>query len=306
VQIQTKQLRRADPLVGDSISLTLLDFLALTKPRVMTLVIFTGLAALVVEGTALIRPLGSAIILFALYLTGGSANAFNQYFERKIDGRMTRTRLKRPLPNGRLSPAQALGFSLLIGAAGVTIFGVVFNWLAAVLALGTILFYSIIYTLILKPNTEYNIVIGGAAGAMAPVIAWAAAAGTLSWMPLIMFLVIFLWTPPHFWALAITFREDYQAAGFPMLPVTKGTISTYRQILAYSLILLPTSLLPAILESGLVYAMPALILSSLFIVKSAKALKCRQQNVTWKLFGFSITYLFALFSALIVDSLLRI
>jgi len=186
-------------------------YLALTKPTIMVLVVITGATGLVLQQDFTYQPWSALLVLCGLFLTGGSANALNQYFERDLDARMERTSKRRPLPMHRLGPNEALFFAVAIGVAGVLLFGLCFNLLSAALAGGTILFYGLFYTLYLKPRTAQNIVIGGAAGAMAPVIAWAAAAGDLSLTPWVLFLVIFLWTPPHFWALALYLREDYEA-----------------------------------------------------------------------------------------------
>ncbi|MFH1893146.1 MAG: heme o synthase [Candidatus Zixiibacteriota bacterium] len=277
------------------------DYVQLTKPRVMLLVVFTGATSLFIEGSLLTDPVRFALVLLGLYLTGGAANAFNQYFERDIDGRMARTKHRRPLPSGRLRPLDALMFAFLIGIAGVLVFGFVFNWLSALISLGTILFYSLFYTLLLKPNTPYNIVIGGAAGSMAPVIAWAAAAGSLSMTPWMLFLIVFLWTPPHFWALAVSFKDDYETVDLPMLTVVKGVDRTMLQIVWYSFALEAASILPALTELGLLYIAAAIVLGALFIRKAIAAKAVQSRDVVWGLFGYSIIYLFGLFSAMMVD-----
>lgn len=281
----------------------LVDFVLLTKPRVMTLVLFTGIAAIVVEGSRLSDPASMLLVVLGLYLTGGSANAFNQYFEVDVDSRMTRTSRKRPLPDGRLRPAHALLFAIAIGLAGVALFTLAFNLLAGVLSLATIIFYSFIYTLLLKPNTHLNIVIGGAAGAMAPVIAWAAVSGSVAATPLLMALIVFLWTPPHFWALALSFREDYEKSGLPMLPVVKGVDSTLRQMLAYSIALAVASVLPALTGAQVIYLAPAVALGAMFIWKTALAARSFSRDSSWRVFRFSLSYLFLLFAIMIADSL---
>src|SRR3990167_3130649 len=204
-------------------------YLELTKPRISLLFATTGLAALVLEGSLST----SWILVLAIFLVGGSANSFNQYFERHIDSQMERTAQKRPLPLKKMSPLSALSFSIGIGVIGL---GMLFQWgslLASLLGLFTILFYSFFYTLWLKPRTPYNIVIGGAAGAMGPLIAWAAVTGTLSWIPLAMFAIVFFWTPPHFWALALCCKEDYAKVALPMLPIVAGEEATRKQIFYY-------------------------------------------------------------------------
>lgn len=270
----------------------------------MSLVLFTGATALVMEGSMLARPLDFALVLLATYLTGGCANALNQYFERDLDSRMERTSQRRPLPQNRMTPKRALLFALVIGVAGLALFLFWFNWLSAALAAGTILFYSLFYTLLLKPRTTQNIVIGGVAGAMAPVGAWAAATGTTAVAPWMLFLIVFLWTPPHFWALAIVNREDYIRVGLPMLPVVKGQKVAARHILIYTLVLVAVSLSMAVF-SGLFYLMVALLLGGLFIARSLSAKRQDTPEAFKRLFGFSIVYLFGLFFAIILQAVMR-
>jgi len=280
------------------------DYLALTKPTIMFLVLFTGAAALLVEGSMVTEPLRMAVFLLALYLTGGAANALNQYFERDIDARMARTAKRRPLPQQRIRAGQALGFSITIGLVGVALLAALFNWLTAALSLGTILFYGFFYTLFLKPRTTQNIVIGGAAGAMAPVGAWAAATGHLAVEPWLMFLIVFLWTPPHFWALALYCRDDYVRARLPMLPVVKGAETTLRQILIYTVILILVSLAPIGYGSGWLYLVAALLLGGQLLRLAVRAKRVRTEKSYRALFGYSILYLFLLFMLLVVDALL--
>ena len=282
---------------------SLYNFFLLTKPRIMVLVLLTGAAGLSLEGSLLARPGYCALVLLALYLVSGSANSLNQYFERDIDALMSRTSRKRPLPTGRLSPRQALVFALVIGVAGVAIFALRFNLLSAALALFAVLFYGIYYTVWLKPRTHLNIVIGGAAGAMAPVIAWAAASGTLALTPLILFLIIFFWSPPHFWALALYLKEDYRKARLPMLPLVKGEGATRDQIFYYTLILFAVSLSLIAVRPGLLYAAVSLGLGGLFIWKAGVARKTGSAGLERGLFSYSIIYLCALFTALIIEGL---
>jgi protoheme IX farnesyltransferase len=280
------------------------DYIQLTKPTIMLLVIFTGATALVAEGSLLAQPGRFALVMLALYLTGGCANALNQYFEREIDAKMTRTANRRPLPMDRMSPGHALAFSIIIGLLGVTIFAYFFNWLSAALSVGTILFYSLFYTLWLKPNTVQNIVIGGVAGAMAPVGAWAAATGGTAVLPWLMFLIVFLWTPPHFWALALFCKDDYVRAQLPMMPVVKGDAATLRQIVAYSTVVVAASFALIFFGGGWLYAIAAALLGAWFLVKSVDALRQQNERSARSLFGCSIVYLFALFTAIIIDSLI--
>jgi heme o synthase len=280
------------------------DYVQLTKPTIMLLVLFTGATALVAEGSMLSQPGRFALVMLALYLTGGCANALNQYFEREIDAKMTRTANRRPLPMDRISPRNALTFSIVIGVIGVAIFAYFFNWLSAAMSVGTILFYSLFYTLWLKPNTVQNIVIGGIAGAMAPVGAWAAATGGTAVLPWLMFLIVFLWTPPHFWALALFCKDDYVRAQLPMMPVVKGDEATLRQIVIYSLIVVLVSFTLRWYGSGWIYLASALVLGLQFVKKSFEARREKTEKTARGLFGYSIVYLFALFTAIMVDSLL--
>ena len=271
----------------------------------MLLVIITGATALVMEGSLLNQPFKFFLVLFALYLTGGSANALNQFFERDIDSLMERTKNRRPLPLGRLKAINAFVFSISIGVIGVLMFGFIFNWLTALLSLVTILFYSLFYTLYLKPNTKSNIVIGGIAGAMAPVGAWTAATGEFALAPWILFLIIFLWTPPHFWALAAFRKDDYKKSGLPMLPVVMGVDFTMKQIVIYSFILVIATLSLYTVYSSLIYLAVALSTGYLFLKKSYMAKKEQTEKQFRGLFGYSILYLFALFFTIIIESSIR-
>ncbi len=283
--------------------LNIIDYIKLTKPSILVLVILTGITALVVEKSLLSEPLKFLLVILALALTGGCANALNEYLERDIDSQLERTRLRRPLPLGKIQPTQALIFSIGLGVVAVTILLVFFNLFSAVLSLATILFYSFFYTLWLKPRTHQNIVIGGAAGAMGPVIAWAAASGSLNFTPAILFLIIFFWTPPHFWALALCLKEDYQKVKIPMLPVVKGDKETLRQILIYTLVLFVFSLTLLLVKAGLLYLVTALILGFLYLWKVILAWKRPSIRSARSLFGYSILYLFILFSIIMVDTI---
>lgn len=279
------------------------DYIALTKPRIVMLFAMTGFAAMAMEGNAWRSPLWSAIVLVGIICTAASANALNQYVERDLDALMRRTREKRPLPSGRLQPRAALIFSLLLGGFACALLWWYANLLSAVFALGTILFYVGIYTMWLKPRTPYNIVIGGAAGATAPLIAWAAATGTIGWAPFVLFLIIFIWTPPHFWALALCYADDYQAAGFPMLPVVAGEERTRTEIFWYSLLLAPLPLLLAWSPRiGPLYVIGAAILGAGFIWRAYLARYRPGKSTAGALFGYSIVYLFVLCILLTVDA----
>ncbi len=277
------------------------SYLQMTKPSIMLLVLVTGATALFIEGSMPTHPARMALFLLGLYLTGGSANSFNQYFERDIDARMMRTRRRRPLPLGKISAAEALLFSVTIGVIGILLLGFVFNWLTALLSLATILFYSLFYTLVLKPTTSQNIVIGGIAGAMAPVGAWTAATGGMALMPWFLFLIVFLWTPPHFWSLALCFQDDYRAAGYPMLPLVKGQVGTLRQILYYAVVLSLGSFLPVLAGAGWFYLTVAAFLGAGFMFKIMRAMRAMNHEAFWSIFKYSIVYLFALFFALVID-----
>lgn len=273
----------------------------LTKPSIMLLVVAAGATGAILEGSLLLQPLRLALFLVGLYLTGGSANALNQYFERTIDARMSRTAGRRPLPLGQLKPRQALVFSIAIGVAGVLLLATVFNLLTAVLALGVILFYSLFYTLWLKPSTDQNIVVGGLAGAMAPVGAWTAATGGMALTPWLLFAIIFFWTPPHFWSLALRFRGDYNRAGLPMMPLTKGIARTHDLIVGYTVILVAVSMLPLFAGFGWVYGLFAGPLGILFLSKTLRARRTKATSDAWAVFRFSILYLFCVLFALIID-----
>ncbi len=276
-------------------------YFQLTKPRIMTLVLFTGTTALLLEKSVLSSPFHFFLILLGLYLTGGGANALNQCFERNIDAQMKRTKERRPLPRGLLSPGEAFVFAVMISIAGVLVFGLVFNLLSAAFALGTVLFYSLFYTLLLKPNTAQNIVIGGIAGSMAPIIAWSAASGSLSVTPWLLFLIVFFWTPPHFWALALYYKEDYINIKMPMMPVVRGDDSTLSQILLYTVILFVSSLALLFFESGALYFGVATVTGGVFIFKSFQAKRQRSKSRYLGLFKYSIAYLFIIHIAIIVD-----
>ncbi len=282
-----------------------MNYLLLTKPRISLLFALTGLTALIIEGSFDIHSWKVWILTAAIFLTGGSANAFNQYFEREIDKRMERTAKKRPLPQGKIKPVNALIFAIVTGIVSLVLLWKLGSLLSALLGLATILFYSFYYTLWLKPRTPYNIVIGGAAGATGPLIGWAAATGNLSWTAVILFLIIFIWTPPHFWALALCCKEDYSKVNYPMYPLIYGDEATRRQILYYSLTLLPLSLSLYFLNSaGLVYLTAASVLSLLFIGAAIKVSLEKTKRSCWQLFGYSIVYLLLLFIIMIVDKMM--
>lgn len=276
------------------------------KPSILTLVILTGATALVLEGSLLHEPLKFLAVIVGLVFTGGCANTLNQYFERDLDAQMGRTRARRPLPRHTVTPREAVVFATVLGIGALALFGLRFNLLSAAAALGTILFYSFFYTLWLKPRTYLNIVIGGAAGAMAPVISWAAATGTLAPTPWILFLIIFFWTPPHFWALALCVKRDYANVSIPMLPVIKGDAETRRQILIYTLWMVGISLALLAVQAGLVYLLFAIGLGGLFVYKAFRIWRGNENTHAWGLFKYSIIYLMVLFVAMMADRVIRI
>ena len=281
------------------------DILALTKPRVMYLVVFTGLCGLLAAPVMPPVVLGFTAIL-CIALGAGACGALNQWYEVDVDAKMRRT-AKRPLPAGRMDRQAALHFGVGLGVFSVLLMGLATNWLAAALLAASILFYVFIYTIWLKPRTAQNIVIGGAAGAFPPLIGWAAATGEVAVLPLLLFAIIFLWTPPHFWALSLFVRSDYAAAGIPMLPVVSGTATTRRQIFIYSLPMAAAAVAPWLLGlTGRAYGISATVLSAVFLVLAARVLSNKatdpaQMGPEKKLFAYSVFYLFALFAVLVAD-----
>ena len=284
------------------------DFFALTKPRVMSLVIFTGLCGLLAAPGSIHPVLGFTAIL-CIALGAGGAAALNQWWEADIDAGMKRT-AARPLPSGRMNRTDARDFGVLISAASVMIMGLGVNWLAAAILALSIFYYAVIYTVWLKPRTPQNIVIGGGAGAFPPLIGWVAVTGEISLMPVLLFLIIFMWTPPHFWALALFVKTDYANVGIPMMPVVRGEASTRRQILAYAVLLVPVAAAPWLIGgTSYVYGVASLALTLAFLALSVPvAFRQTGVNDTMKpekrLFAFSIIYLFALFAALVADRVL--
>jgi protoheme IX farnesyltransferase len=284
------------------------DILALTKPRVMYLVVFTGLCGLLAAPELPPLVLGFTAIL-CIALGAGACGALNQWYEADLDAKMRRT-AKRPLPAGRMDRDAALHFGVGLGAFSVLLMGVATNWLAAALLAASILFYVLVYTVWLKPRTPQNIVIGGAAGAFPPLIGWVAATGHFAPLPLLLFGIIFLWTPPHFWALSLFVRSDYAAAGIPMLPVVAGPERTRRQILLYSLAMGAAAVAPWPLGlTGPIYGACAAILSFVFIVLALRvtgntASEPAQMGPEKHLFAYSVFYLFALFTVLVTDRVL--
>ena len=281
------------------------DILALTKPRVMSLVVFSGLCGMLAAPQLPPLALGFTAIL-CIALGAGACGALNQWYEADLDAKMRRT-AQRPLPAGRMEPQSALHFGIGLGAFSVLLMGLATNWLAAALLAASILFYVLIYTVWLKPRTPQNIVIGGAAGAFPPLIGWVAATGQIAQLPLLLFAIIFLWTPPHFWALSLFVRSDYAAAGIPMLPVVAGVQNTRRQIFLYSLPMAAAAVGPWLLGlTGAIYGIAATALSAGFVALAALVLanhatEPAQMRPEKRLFAYSVLYLFALFGALVAD-----
>jgi heme o synthase len=276
------------------------SYLLLTKPGIVLLVAVTGLAAMVLEGSLLAEPWRFAGVLLGILLAAGSANALNQFWDRDIDAIMDRTSSRRPIPTGRISPGAALRFGLLSGLLALGLLFAAGSGLAALLGAATISFYLLVYTIWLKRKTPLNIVIGGAAGAAPPLIGWGAGAGELATMPLLMFLVIFLWTPPHFWALALCLKEEYARAGIPVLPVVAGEKRTCTRIIAYVVLLLPAvAWLGIQAESDWLYFSGTTLLGANLLRMAVRLRHRRGRHAARMLFGYSIFYLAGVFILLL-------
>ena len=279
------------------------DYVALTKPRIISLLLAVTLVPMFLAGEA---PPSVGLIVWTMlggFLAAGGANALNQYIDRDIDHVMTRTRL-RPLPGGRMQPWQVLTFGAGLSALSFVLLWLTTNLLAALLALSGIIYYVVIYTRVLKRNSTQNIVIGGAAGAIPPLVGWAAVANELSLLPIFMFMIVFYWTPPHFWALALRKQQEYRAACIPMLPVIVGDRETHRQIVLYSVLLLLISVAPVFLRLlGPVYLVSALALSGLFLWYAIAIWRRPTAEHIWRLYGYSLLYLALLFLAMGIDHL---
>ncbi len=284
------------------------DFWALTKPRVMSLVVFTALCGLL-AAPGHIHPVIGFTAILCIALGAGASGALNQYYESDIDAKMVRT-AKRPLPDGRMERISALQFGIGLAAFSVGIMGVAVNWLAAGILAFSIFFYAVVYTVWLKRNTPQNIVIGGAAGAFPPVIGWAAVTGDITLVPVLLFAIIFLWTPPHFWALALFMKTDYAAAGVPMLPVVSGQKTTRNQILLYSFPMAAAAIAPfAIGQTSWLYGATAIALNAIFLSLAfavwKNTVECAEDMKAEKrLFAYSILYLFLLFAVFAFDRMI--
>ncbi len=276
------------------------DYIQILKPRVMSLVVFTGFVGLAVA-PGHIHPFLAAVAVLCIAIGAGASGAINMWYDRDIDAVMARTRT-RPLPAGRMAPGEALGFGAVLAVGSVAIMGLAVNWAAAALLALTIAFYVFVYTVWLKRRTPQNIVIGGAAGAFPPMIGWAAATGDVGWGAAALFAIIFFWTPPHFWALSLYRSGDYAAAGVPMLPVVAGARETKRQMLLYTLVLWPATLAPFLLGlAGPLYAAAALALSLAFTAAAVKVWRDPGDKSARQMFHFSLAYLALIFCLVLVD-----
>ncbi len=282
------------------------DYLALLKPRVMSLVVFTALVGMLVAPGG-INPFVGLVAIVCIAIGAGASGALNMWYDADIDAVMSRTQ-NRPIPAGRMTAGEALAFGLILSVFSVTLLGLATNWVAGGFLAFTIFFYAVVYTMWLKRSTPQNIVIGGAAGAFPPMVGWAAVTGTLSWESFALFLIIFLWTPPHFWALALYKQGDYGAAGIPMMPNVAGEKSTKWQIFGYSIALAASSVLPNLLGfSGWVYGAVAAVTGLSFIWLSLRLLRApdsvSMRRTARTLFTYSLSYLFVLFLALLTDNI---
>jgi protoheme IX farnesyltransferase len=288
--------------VGEPSLATVGDYIALMKPRVMSLVVFTALVGLAVAPGSL-HPVAAFTALLCIAVGAGAAGALNMWYDADVDALMTRT-ARRPVPMGRVRPGEALAFGLTLGSFAIVVLGLLVNWVAAALLAFTIFFYVVIYTIWLKRSTPQNIVIGGAAGAFPPMIGWAAVNGSLSFEPVLLFLIIFFWTPPHFWALALYRTEDYARARIPVLPVVSGDASTRRQIMLYTLVLVPLGVAPwAFGYTGALYGVTALVTGAIMVMLGWQVFRESRpaERASRNLFAFSILYLFLLFAVLLVE-----
>lgn len=280
------------------------DYFALLKPRVMSLVVFTGLVGMAVAPGAL-HPVLAFTALLCIAVGAGASGAINMWYDADIDAIMERTKA-RPIPAGRITANEALAFGTALSIASVVLMGLAINYVAAILLAVTIAFYVFVYTMWLKRRTPQNIVIGGAAGAFPPMIGWAAVSGDISVESMVLFAIIFMWTPPHFWALSLWRDIDYAKAGVPMLPVVAGREATRKQVVLYSVLLFPVTIMPYFLGyAGIFYGFGATILSTLFVLGAIKVYAKKDEGSAKQLFAYSILYLFLLFAILLGESLVK-
>lgn len=297
----------ADAITGSEVR----DWITLLKPRVLSLVVYTGVAGLLVAPDSLHAVLALTAIL-CITIAAGAAGAINMWYDRDIDAVMRRTQ-KRPIPAGRISADGALAYGVLLAVGSVALMGLATNWLAAAVLAGSILFYVVIYTMWLKRRTPQNIVIGGAAGAFPPLIGWVAVTGSIEALPLVLFAIIFMWTPPHFWALSLWAHQDYQRAGVPMLPVVSGARETRKQVVIYTVLLVPLTLVPWLMGfNSWAYGLVAAVLGANFLrhawmvwrdAQDPQGVSLTNDVPAKRCFKYSISYLFLLFGALVVDRL---
>jgi len=278
------------------------DFWQLLKPRVMSLVVFSGFVGLwIAPGREEMHPVLAMISILCLAVGAGASGAINMWYDRDIDRVMKRTK-NRPIPVGRILPSDALGFALVLSVLSITLLALATNYMAAAVLAFASFFYAVIYTMLLKRSTAQNIVIGGAAGAFPPVVGWVSVTGQLDPMAFWLFMIIFLWTPPHFWALALVSNDDYKKAKIPMMPLVAGDQSTRVQMLIYTLVLLAASLVPWFMGyAGAIYGVSAIVLGGLFTISAIKVLLDKSDKAAKLMFGCSILYLFLIFFALMVD-----
>lgn len=279
------------------------DYFSLLKPRVMSLVVFTGFAGMwVAPASHEMNPALMVIAMLALAINAGAAGAINMWYDRDIDKIMNRTR-GRPIPMGRVESAEALAFGVVLSIFSVMVMGLALNWVAAGILAFANFFYVVIYTMLLKRRTPQNIVIGGAAGAFPPMVGWAAVTGDVTLASVVLFAIIFFWTPPHFWALSLFANEDYKRANIPMMPVAKGVRSTKIQMVIYTLILFPITLMPYFMGfAGGVYGCTAAVLSGFFVITALKVMRSDDLKPARLMFSYSVFYLFALFLAVMIDA----
>jgi len=284
------------------------DYFELLKPRVMRLVVFTALAGLLAAPGS-VHPVIALVSILSIAVGAGASGALNMWYDADIDAVMSRT-AKRPIPSGRVTPEEALVYGLLLSVLSVLTLGLATNWVAGGLLAFTIFFYAVIYTMWLKRSTPQNIVIGGAAGAFPPMLGWACVTGTLSLEGVVLFAIIFLWTPPHFWALALWKMRDYDDAHVPMMPNARGERSTRNQMVAYALVLAPVAVLPSVMGfAGLAYGVTSAVAGAVFVWLTLNVWRKRGDDPKMvaekKLFAFSIVYLFAIFAVLLGESVVR-
>jgi protoheme IX farnesyltransferase len=276
------------------------DYIALLKPRVMSLVVFTGWAGLYLA-PGHINPILGFIAVLCIAVAAGASGAINMWYDRDIDALMERTK-DRPIPAGRVAPGDALGYGVILAIGSVMMMALALNIVAGILLALTIAFYVFIYTIWLKRSTPQNIVIGGAAGAFPPIVGWAAVTGQIGWPAIVLFALIFFWTPPHFWALSLYRTGDYAKAGVPMLPVVAGARETKKQMLLYTVALWPVAVAPTLLHAASwFYGAPALALSAIFTLCAIRVMRDPGEAAAKQMFGFSLLYLFLLFALLVAD-----